>query len=414
MNIDMKKKIVFLTNTSLVKISMKILDDQEFINQFSYKYNIRIFKDSELYLKSVYTHKKAMPLDLYIDGNEITKDKNDGFLKMYGGRKNNKVYEGTEEVKKILDLKDYQNGGKHNLLNQFIYNEFNMKMTLEQLSESEKIIYSKFYAYGQVNYIEDNQPLINIKSYDINSEHPFHICNEDLLVPMRRGKEALIKDIDDIDMSKVGIYLLNIEFNEETKYFKPITEKVFYTVSNYYIKVLKDTKTKFSMHINPQLTFNAITYENDDCINLNSIIGFKVKKLYERKQAGCELSKKILRLLLGKFSTRSSDEGPISTIEERYIYNSCYITIPNLFFRFKNFIYDMCRVNLYNKYIKHCNENNIKIYRIKADSLHLSKKLPKDMVDSNEMGLMKFEGVYTLEEGLANIADVSFKPLLKK
>lgn len=413
MDIELKKKIVYLTDTSLLKINLKVTDDQEFINQFSYKYNIRIFKDEKLFLKSVYTHKKAKPIDLYISDNKISKRHNDMFLKLYGTKKSQKVYEGTEEVKKILQLKDYQNGGKHGLLNQLLYNEFNLKMSLEELSENEKIIYSKPYAYGPVNYFNGNRPLHDIKSYDINSEHPYHLCNDDLLVPMRRGKESLIKDIKDIDVSKVGLYLVTIEFNKMTKYFKPITPKTFFTVSNYFIKVLNETKTPYAMYINPEMPINSVVYENDDCINLNSIIGFKIKKLYERKQNGCGLSKKLLHLILGKFSQRFADTEPISSPEERIKYNSCFITTPNIFFRFKNFIYDICRVNLFNKYIKYCHENRMKIYRIKADCIHISGFLPDDMV-SSEMGCVKYEGSYTLEEGLLNISDTSYKNVLTK
>ena len=43
LNLEIRKKIMFLTNCSHAKINMKITDDNEFVDQFSYKYNMRIF-----------------------------------------------------------------------------------------------------------------------------------------------------------------------------------------------------------------------------------------------------------------------------------------------------------------------------------------------------------------------------------
>lgn len=414
MNQEIRRKIIQIGNCSLGKINMKVENDQDFINQLSYKYNIRIFQNDKIILKSQYTHKKAIPLDLVLIDNIIMKKNNNSFIKQYGTRQSDKIIEGSEEVKKILSLTANQNGSAITLLRHFLYNEFNLKMTLEELSESEKIMYSANYCYGQVNYLRNTKPITKAYSYDINSEHPYMLCHEDLLLPMRKGKEYLIDDVKDIDVNKVGLYLVNIEFNSHTKYFKPKTSKDFYTVSNYFIKILIETNTKFTMYKNEALTFNAITYENDDCINLKAHIGYEITKLFERKQNGSKLSQKIVQLLLGVFSTKYNKGIPVESKEEALMYNSCWKTTPNLTFRFKNFIYDFCRINLYNKYIKYCRENDIKIYRIKADSLHLSSKLPSELVDDKAFGFVKYEGKYTLEKGFKHVNDTSYKAFIKK
>ena len=69
MDIETKKRIVYLANCSYSKIKLNVESDQEFINQFSYKYNIRIFKNNDVILKSKYTHLKSVPLDLFYDEN---------------------------------------------------------------------------------------------------------------------------------------------------------------------------------------------------------------------------------------------------------------------------------------------------------------------------------------------------------
>jgi hypothetical protein len=415
MNTEIKKRIVYLSNCSYSKIKLDVESDQEFINQFSYKYNIRIFKNDEIILKSEYTHLKSVPLDLYYDeSGKIQRKKNDLFYKQYRTATSEKKYESCEDVHKILSLKDNQNSdNEFKLLYYFLNNEFNMKMTLEELTDAEKVLYSTNYCYGQVNYLMNTEPIKKAYSYDINSEHPFITCSENLLCPIRKGKEMMLNSISEIDLSKVGLYLLEIEFNEETKYFKPVTEKKYFTVSNYFIEILNKTNTKYSFYKHEVLKFNSIVYEKDDCINLNSLIGFEVKKLYERKQMNCELSKKILKRIMGVLGQKFGNKEPVSSYEERLKYNSCFIKTPNIYFRFYNFIYDFCRINLY-KYIEYCHQNDITIYRIKADNIQTSKKLPDNFVDDKQLGMFKYEGKYKNHEGFNHVNDTSYKLLLKK
>lgn len=409
-----KNRLVFLTNCSR-KFIKNVKDDQEYINQFTYKYNIRLFKDGKVVLKSVRTHLKAVPYDFYFDENNVLQRvKNDSFTKYYGYRGTEHKIEGYEKVNKLLELGEKENStSAFGLLRMFIFNKFQKSMTLEQLTENELIIYSHGYAYGQVNYLKDNDAIPKAYSYDINSEHPYIMKHKDFLVPVRQGKAQLINDIKDIDLKKVGLYMVNIEFNEKTKFFKPIEEKRFYTVSNYFLEILNKTETKYTMYRNNALDFNAMVYELDDCINIESHIGYNIRRLFEEKNKGCQVSSKMLKLLLGMFSKKSSKKELADTREERKIYNSSNIIRPNLFFRFQNFVHDMCRVNLY-KYIEYCQENDIIIYRIKADAIHVSKKIKDEFIDDKSIGFMKYEGKYKLMEGFKNVNDGTYKTLLKK
>ena len=412
MNKTLQKKIMDFLNCSYNKI--KFQEDQEtFFDQFSYKYYLNVYVDNSLVYKAKFIkeNKKTVPLNIYIDSKTllITKNRNDIFVRIYGDKKNNMVNteEDMIEVKNILGVKKYCKN-MDLLAKHFIYDNFNGQVELEKLSEYEKIIYNTSYSYGQINYLKEKNSIFSAHCFDINSEHPYMLTS-DSYVPMRNPIERLIENVEDIDDSKVGVYLVTIEFNELTKYFKP-KKKNIHTITNNFIKILRETNTPFKMYKNKKLKYNAIEYYYEDCINLEGFFGYKINKLFSIKNNNI-IAKEFLKEIVGKFSEKQ--EGEIKTVSrfEYKKYQNTEYSIPNDF-RFYPFIYDLCRVNMM-KYINYCHKHNIEIFRIKADSIHCFKALPNRFVKSNELGQLKYEGYY-IEAPFIHVNSGEYKSLLQK
>lgn len=412
MNSNLQKKVIEFLNCSYNKI--KLQDDHiVFFDQFSYKFYLNVFIDGSLFYKAKFIkeNKKAVPLNIYIDSESSTikKNRNDIFVRIYGDKKssNKNTEEDINEVKKILGVEKYCKNtdllSKH-----FIYDNFNGKMELEKHTEFEKVIYNTSYAFGQTNYLKEKNSIFSAHCFDINSEHPYMLTSDNY-VPMRNPIERLIENVEDIDDSKVGVYLVTIEFNELTKYFKP-KKKTIHTITNNFIKVLRETNTKFFMYKNKHLSYNAVEYCYEDCINLEGVFGYKIQKLFSIKKENI-IAKDFIKEIVGKFSEKQGDMIKTLSKEERDKYQSTEYSIPNDF-RFFPFIYDLCRVNMM-KYIKYCHKKNIEIFRIKADSIHCFKVLPNRFVSSKDIGKLKYEGYY-IEAPFENVNSGAYKQMLVK
>ena len=407
-----QKKIVAFLNCSYARVQLQD-DNIIFFNQFSYKYLLDVYVDGELFHKTKFDikNKKAVPMTIYIDTikKTVKQNRNDIFIKMYGVKASTKT--NTEEdmiqVKKILGIDKYCES-EHDLYKHFIYDTFNDKIELQKLSEFEKIIYNTSYAFGPIHYLEEKNNIYSAHCYDINSEHPY-IITTDNYVPMRNPIERMINDINDIDESKVGVYLVTIDFNEKTKYFKPSRKKV-HAITNNFLKVLKSTNTPFKMYSNEELQYNSVEYNYSDCINLGGIFSYKIKELFKIKKTN-KIAKTFLKTIVGKFSQKF--EGEIKAIlkEERTLYQSSHYGIPNDF-RFYPFVYDLCKVNMM-RYITYCYDNDINIIRIKADSIHVFKMLPEEFRDDNAFGSLKKEGYY-IRAPFENVNSTFYKQFLIK
>lgn len=237
--------------------------------------------------------------------------------------------------------------------------------------------------------------------YDVVSMYPSIMKNSHFLIPIKRGEFKLLEDFP--ETMSVGIYRVEIEFNEDVK-------KLFrYNDSNYYTH--HDIRNAQSFGLNVKLIQdgkpNALIYTRDKCITGNQIFSEFVDVLFKMKQEGIKDAKPILNILWGALceykttnKTIKKDDKTINIDGDNYIremmpmgddillklYSSNRVYKFN-FARMAPFLLAKGRLMISNI----CRPFKNDIVRIHTDGFLIKNEINSKLIGT-ELGQLKYEG----------------------
>ena len=326
-----------------------------------------------------------------------------------------------------------------------VNNVYSIDITRDDIYASEKFFFSlakdydklkritniEYYymescANNAIVYLKNNEIEMQTYTYDRKSAYP-SILNSDILIPTKPGTEYTLKKWGTI---QIGYYRCDIESDHKdfNKIFVKSKNNIYCHLSVIFIIDNKD-KYKIKMNLIKDGNPNAYLYDENDCVELNSITNYwydtamKLKEcdkpnkngvknpyiksiissawgiLNQRKKkivSESEIESKQLQVGMS-FDYRENDYQSISNFEKdgEMFYKIVDLKNPYKFkLRLKSFVTAQARNDIANFAMKHGLEN---VLRIQTDSVSFSKDIKNNdinySIESKSTGLIHFYNV---------------------
>lgn len=266
----------------------------------------------------------------------------------------------------------------------------------------------------EVNFLEDSvlgaiqykkEYSGKVYTYDINSFYPFVLSQLNIKIPVKEGKFYKLND-DDIDYNNISIGI----YKGSISNFKPGIFKQNKNDTYTHTDILEAHKLGFKFKLNMDEEYNALIYDNKDCINSSDIFNEYVTYLYDLKKKNIKqkyIIKDLLNILFGALVESDKVVKKIKSDEEFIIYDNkdfkiepmnsggYEVTLYNKSFFYKGALPRM-KPFLYSSSRKHFTKilnpiiNNI-VY-VHTDSLYSKIPLDDYLSISDNIGDFKYEG----------------------
>lgn len=301
-----------------------------------------------------------------------------------------------------------------NMARQLAYERFKYLHGSERLNDEEWEILEGSMQGGHMWY--NRTEIENCTQYDMNNMYAYAMNNKGFKFPMRSGKYATFKTLDEIE-GLFGLFELDVENPNEQTFKK--TKNSYYT--HYDIKRLKRLNIPFKL---VQRKFNAYIYDDDAMINSNEFFGY-MKELYEYKLKGNKEVKLINSRTWGVLSQPKTFDVPLEHLEENNICgsrvvkydiergtatikapedNPCKYTTARL----KTFLLSYCKYIFMNR-IQDVIDEGFEVYKINTDGF--VSNIPEEKMNelylvNKAMGCLKVEKEYAGRWRVVNIRTV--------
>lgn len=148
---------------------------------------------------------------------------------------------------------------------------------------------------GPIMACNEGATIQNCFQYDLNSSHGYILSRKDFLIPHKQGKT---QNLQKIDKSKVGIYLLNIE-EKPNKFCFRAHDKIGTFAGHYThhdIEMLDLLNIKYELDTTED--FNSCVWETDECMTGEELFGEYLEELYAVKQETTGHAKDLCKFLI--------------------------------------------------------------------------------------------------------------------
>jgi hypothetical protein len=302
--------------------------------------------------------------------------------------------------------------------------------------------YMESCANNAIIYLKKNDIEINCYTYDRKSAYP-NILNSDILIPTKPGNEYTLKKFGTI---QVGYYrcIIESEHKDFNKIFVKSKNNIYCHLSVIFIIENKD-EFNITIKLIKDGEPNAYLYDENDCVELNSITSEWYNKAMELKECNkpdksgvknpyvksiissawgiLNQRKKIIKseseielqnLDVGlSFDYTQNDYQMISTFEKdnETFYKLVDLKNPYKYkLRLKSFVTAQARNDIATFSIKHGLKN---VIRIQTDSVSFSKEINNDdinySIEAKSTGLIHFYNVNKYENLTTGYKSKNFK-----